>query len=219
MRLVLLGAPGVGKGVQGYLISKEYDIPKISTGDILRQEISENTRLGRKAINFIEKGELVPDEVINKIVEARLKKDDCKKGFLLDGYPRTIPQAEFLLNFLSDEGLKLDAVLNIKLDDSTITNRLSNRRICSKCGKDFNLAVNPPPEDGICPVCGGKIYQREDDRIEVIEERLKVYRSNTKPLVDFFREKGKLFEVDGNGSISEVHKNFVSIINKIKDDI
>ena len=147
MRLILLGAPGVGKGVQGNLISEKYGIPKISTGDILRAEISKNSNLGRKAHSYLEKGELVPDALMDEIISVRLKEEDCKKGFLLDGYPRTIPQAKFLIDFLAQDRLSIDKVLNINVADDMLVERLSNRRICRNCGADYNLISNPPPEN------------------------------------------------------------------------
>jgi len=216
LNFVLLGAPGVGKGVQGDLLSEKLSVPKISTGDILRDEVKNNTDFGKEAQKYFEKGELVPDNLMEKIIENRLQNDDCKRGFILDGYPRTVNQAEFLLNILNKLEMELNAVFNIKVNEKVIVKRLSNRRVCENCGKVYNLITNPPPENGRCSRCGGTIYQRADDKEDVILERLKVYESSTKPLISFFKNINKLYEVDGEGSIMEVHKKIINLVHIIK---
>jgi len=215
LRLILLGAPGAGKGVQGDKISEKFGVPKISTGDILRNEIETCSELGNEAQCYIEKGELVTDALMDKIIENRIVKDDCKNGFLLDGYPRTLPQAEFLSAMLSNLNISIDAVLNLKVDEELIIKRLSSRRICESCAKVYNLLTDPPPDNGKCSVCGGNIYQRKDDRENVISERFKVYRELTEPLISFYMERGILYEVEGNGAIETVNEKMINLINDL----
>jgi len=202
MRLVLLGAPGVGKGVQGNLL----------TGDILREVINNKTPEGKEAETFLRSGKLVPDSLINNIVNKRLKNDDCKDGFILDGYPRTVPQAEFLNGMLSKNGETLDKVINIEIDENIIIKRLSNRRICLSCGELYNMLTDPPPEDKVCRVCGGKVIQREDDKSETIKKRIEVYKKETQPLKEFYENSGLIVEVDGNNDIRNIHKNIISLM-------
>ncbi|MEM5871833.1 MAG: adenylate kinase [Candidatus Aenigmatarchaeota archaeon] len=204
MRLIFLGAPGVGKGTYASRISKELGIAHISTGDLLREEVKNETQLGKKAKVYMEKGELVPDELVNKILKERLKKKDCEKGFILDGYPRTIEQAKEL-----EKITKIDLVLNITLKKEILIKKISARRICKNCGKIYNIAdinedgIRMPPilpkKEGICDDCGGELYQRPDDDPKVIEERLKVYEKQTKPLIDYYKKKGLLKEVKVTG--------------------
>jgi len=212
MRLVLLGAPGVGKGVQGNLLKERYNIPKISTGDILREVINNKTPEGKEAEAFLRSGKLVPDSFINNIVNKRLKNDDCKDGFILDGYPRTVPQAEFLNEMLSKNGETLDKVINIEIDENIIIERLSNRRICLSCGELYNMLTDPPPEGGVCRVCGGKVIQREDDKPETIKKRIEVYKKETQPLKEFYENSGLIVEVDGNNDIRNIYKNIISLM-------
>jgi len=212
MRLVLLGAPGVGKGVQGNLLKERYNIPKISTGDILREVINNKTTEGIEAEAFLRSGKLVPDSLINNIVNKRLKNDDCENGFILDGYPRTVPQAEFLNEILSKNSETLDKVINIEIDENIIIERLSNRRICLSCGELYNMLTDPPPEDGVCRVCGGKVIQREDDKPETIKNRIEVYKKETQPLKEFYESSGLLVEVDGNNDIRNIHENIISLM-------
>lgn len=212
MRLVLLGAPGVGKGVQGNLLKERYNIPKISTGDILREVINNKTPEGIDAEDFLRSGKLVPDSLINNIVSERLKNDDCENGFMLDGYPRTIPQAEFLNEILSKNSETLDKVINIEIDENIIIERLSNRRICLSCGELYNMLTEPPPEDGVCRVCRGKVIQREDDKPEIIKKRIEIYKKETQPLKEFYESSGLLVEVNGNNDIRNIHKNIISLM-------
>ncbi len=212
MYIMLLGAPGVGKGTQAKKIMAKYGIPQISTGDILRNEVRLQTELGKLAKEVMERGELVPDEIILKMVEKRLQEPDCQKGFILDGFPRTIPQAEGLEEILHRMGNISLKVIEIYVPDEEIIRRLSARRICSKCGKDYNLIFNPPPADGKCEVCGGEIIQRDDDREETIRKRLEVYRKQTEPLVSYYQKKGNLYRVDGTRSIEEVFQEIERII-------
>ena len=212
MKLVLLGAPGVGKGVQGNLLKKKYNIPKISTGDILREAISNKTPEGNEAEAFLRSGKLVPDFLINSIVDKRLKFNDCKNGFILDGYPRTVHQAEFLNGILTKNNETLDRVINIDVDKNIIIERLSNRRICLSCGELYNMLTDPPPEDGLCRVCRGEVIQREDDKPETIKKRIEVYKKETQPLKEFYESSGLLVGVDGDDDVINIHKNIISLI-------
>ena len=212
MKLVLLGAPGVGKGVQGKLIKEKYNIPKISTGDILREAIKNSTQEGKEAEAYLHSGKLVPDSLINNIVEKRLKNDDCKDGFILDGYPRTIPQAEFLAKNFSENNINLDNVLSIEVGENKIIERLSNRRICLSCGELYNMINDPPPENGLCRICEGEVIQRDDDKLETITKRIKIYNRDTKPLKLFYKNAGLLVEIDGDKDIRLIHEDIVSIL-------
>ena len=212
MRLVLLGAPGVGKGVQGNLLKERYNVPKISTGDILREAMNNNTSEGKEAEAFLRSGKLVPDFLINSIVEKRLKNDDCRDGFILDGYPRTVPQAEFLNEMLLKNGNTLDKVINVEVDKDIIIERLSNRRICLSCGELYNMLTDPPPGNGLCKICGGKVIQREDDKPETIKKRIEVHKKETQPLKEFYESSGLLVELDGNNDIMNIHRNIISLI-------
>ncbi len=212
MYLILLGAPGAGKGTQAKMIMKKYDIPQISTGDILRNEVSEQTALGKKAKDIMERGELVSDDIILSMVENRIAKPDCQNGFILDGFPRTIPQAEGL-----DEIIRKNPRINLKVveivvPEEKIISRLTSRRVCSNCGKDYNLNLNPPPPDGRCTVCGGEIIQRDDDKESTIRNRLKVYRQQTEPLVDYYSNKGILFRIDGQRPVNQVFEEIERIV-------
>lgn len=204
MRIMLLGAPGVGKGTQAKKIQEKYSIPQISTGDILREAVRNQTALGKKAKAIMDKGELVPDDLIVSLVRERLQKSDCKPGFILDGFPRTIPQAEALDGLLAELGLKLNAIIDIDVDEEKIVRRLTNRRLCPSCGADFNLLSNPPNENGSCKKCGTRLIQREDDKESTIRNRLKVYETQTRPLKEYYREKGLLKAVDGDQPVEAV---------------
>ncbi|MBZ2175255.1 adenylate kinase [Schnuerera sp. xch1] len=204
MRLVLLGPPGAGKGTQASAIVKKYNIPHISTGDIFRYNIKMNTELGKKAKTYMDKGLLVPDELVVSIVKDRLIKDDCKDGFLLDGFPRTVDQAEALDEELDKMSLKLDKVVNIEVEKDILIERAIGRRICKNCGATYHIKFNPSKKEGICDTCGEELYQRDDDKVDTVEKRIEVYHKQTKPLIDYYAEKGLLLNVDGTKSIEEL---------------
>jgi adenylate kinase len=207
MNLIFLGAPGVGKGTHAEIVSKEFSIPKISTGDILREEVKKQTELGMKAKGYMDRGELVPDDLVIKILEKRLKEKDCEKGFILDGFPRTLPQAKALERFAS-----IDLVLNFKASKETIIERITGRYTCRKCGAIYHVKNMPPKVEGVCDVCGGELYQREDQKREVVENRLKVYEKLTKPLIDYYRKKGVIRDIDVEGSIETVSKRVLEVL-------
>lgn len=200
INIIFLGPPGSGKGTQAALLSDNLRIPKISTGDILREEIKNNTQLGIKAKQFIDSGTLVPDDVMLAIISARTSQDDCKSGFILDGFPRTVAQA----NGLSSLGIKIDKVININLSDEIIVERLGGRRICASCGSMFHIKYQPPKNQGICDKCGAMLVIRVDDKVETIKKRLKVYHSQTQPLIEYYKKKVQFINIDGNKSIDEI---------------
>ncbi|AYF53738.1 adenylate kinase [Clostridium botulinum C] len=215
MRMILLGPPGAGKGTQAKLISEKYSIPHISTGDIFRKNISEKTPLGVKAKEYMDKGQLVPDELTIDLVNDRLTHEDCKTGFLLDGFPRTVKQAEALENFLNKNNQSLDTALLINVPSSFILERMTGRRVCPSCGASYHIKFNPPKIEGICDVCKAEVIQRKDDTEETVKERIEVYDRQTQPLVDFYASKDQLFVVDGTQSIDQV---FETISNHIEGD-
>lgn len=204
MKLVLLGAPGAGKGTQAELLKDRDGCVHISTGDIFRQNLRDETPLGLEAKSYMDKGALVPDEIVLKMVSARLLEPDVQGGFLLDGFPRTVPQAEFLDKFLSEHGTKLDAVLLFSIEDDVLVHRLSNRRTCHDCGKICNLITMRGPKH-TCPSCGGELYQRNDDNEDVIRNRLKVFHDQTEPLVSWYGEKGILCKVDASDDPESIY--------------
>lgn len=214
MRLILLGPPGAGKGTQAKRVIEEFDIPHISTGDIFRKNIKEKTELGQKVEGLLAEGKLVPDELTIEIVWDRLDQEDCKNGFLLDGFPRTIPQAEALDEGLAKRGLKLDRVLNIDVDKDSLVKRLSGRRVCPNCGASYHIDNNPPRVEGICDVCQTPVIQREDDKEQTVLDRIKVYDSQTKPLVDFYNKQDLVFTVDGTLPIDEITNKLVTELKK-----
>lgn len=206
MRLIILGAPGSGKGSQCKWITKDYNVPHISTGDMLRKNIAEATELGKKAKSFIDQGLLVPDELVVDMLKARISEDDCKeRGFLLDGFPRTLSQAEALDEFLKSEGVELDKVINLHVPDEEILARTINRRTCENpdCKEIYNLRDNPPKVEGICDKCGSKLFVRDDDNEETVKNRLSVYHNQTEPLIDFYSQKGLLATVVGQQNIED----------------
>jgi adenylate kinase len=215
MRLVLLGPPGVGKGTQASAIVSKYKIPHISTGDIFRANIKEGTELGKEAKSYMDKGLLVPDEVVVSIVKDRLTKDDCKEGFLLDGFPRTLEQADALDKELSKLGIKLDKVVNIDADKEILVKRAIGRRICKSCGATYHIEFNPPKVDNICDLDGGELYQRDDDIVETVSTRIEVYTNQTKPLIKYYEEKGIILNVDGTRPIDET---FDTIVKALSND-
>ncbi len=202
--MVMLGPPGAGKGTQAVKVAEQYSIPHISTGDIFRAAIKEGTEVGRKAKKYLDAGELVPDSVVTEIVAERIKKEDCSEGFLLDGFPRTLPQAEALDKILSDGGCPLTAVVDLPVNSEALIQRLTSRRTCSKCGEIYNLITKPPEKEGVCDACGGELYQRDDDKRETVENRLSVYEKQTAPLIQYYERGGRLVTVSGEGSIDEV---------------
>ncbi len=214
MRLILLGPPGAGKGTQAKRVIEEFDIPHISTGDIFRKNIKEKTELGQKVEGLLAQGKLVPDELTIEIVWDRLDQEDCKNGFLLDGFPRTIPQAEALDEGLAKRGLKLDRVLNIDVDKDSLVKRLSGRRVCPNCGASYHIDNNPTKVEGICDACQTPVIQREDDKEETVLDRIKVYDSQTKPLVDFYSKQDLVFTVDGTLPIDEITNKLVTELKK-----
>lgn len=214
MRLILLGPPGAGKGTQAKRVIEEFDIPHISTGDIFRKNIKEKTELGQKVEGLLAEGKLVPDELTIEIVWDGLDQEDCKNGFLLDGFPRTIPQAEALDEGLAKRGLKLDRVLNIDVDKDSLVKRLSGRRVCPNCGASYHIDNNPPKVEGICDVCQTPVIQREDDKEQTVLDRIKVYDSQTKPLVDFYNKQDLVFTVDGTLPIDEITNKLVTELKK-----
>ncbi|EDN8786864.1 adenylate kinase [Listeria monocytogenes] len=212
MKLVLMGLPGAGKGTQAEQIVEKYNIPHISTGDMFRAAMKNNTELGRKAKSFMDNGDLVPDEVTNGIVRERLSEDDAKDGFLLDGFPRTVEQAQELEKILSDLGTELDAVINIDVEKDVLMKRLTGRWICRTCGKTYHEIYNPPKVAGKCDLDGGELYQRDDDKKETVEKRLNVNMKQTKPLLDFYSEKGKLHNINGEQDIKDVFVDVEKIL-------
>lgn len=206
IRLVLLAPPGAGKGTQSRILSRLHNIPHIETGSILRQAMRDGTELGEKARQYMDDGDLVPDEIIVKIVRERLRSPDCKDGFILDGYPRTVPQAKDLEDFYENREESLDAVVFLDVSDEVIFKRLTKRRICSACGKTYHLEAKPPEREGVCDDCGAELIRRDDDYRESIEHRLEVYREKTEPLLEFYRSRDELVRVDGENSIQAVNQ-------------
>ncbi|MCA0989423.1 adenylate kinase [Guptibacillus algicola] len=212
MNLVLMGLPGVGKGTQAEKIVEKYGIPHISTGDMFRAAIKEGTPLGKKAKEYMDSGNLVPDEVTIGIVRDRLGKDDCGKGFLLDGFPRTVAQAEALETILSDLDRQLDYVVNIAVEEDQLMKRLTGRRVCKNCGATYHAVFNPPKEEGVCDKCGGELYQRDDDKEETVRTRLEVNKQQQQPLLTFYEGKGYLKTIDGNKDINVVFEDIDQLL-------
>ena len=212
MNLILLGAPGAGKGTQGKSLSEKYRIPQISTGDILRANVRNKTQFGQKAKEYMDKGALVPNEIVVDMVVGRIQEDDAQNGFILDGFPRTIAQAEALDATLKSMSKRIDAVIGMEVDRKELTRRLSGRRTCRKCSASYHVIFNPPMNIGMCDACGSEIYQRDDDKDETIEARLKVYEDETLPLVEFYSKKGLYRAIDGKGPVDQITGSIVGAI-------
>jgi adenylate kinase len=213
MNIILFGPPGAGKGTQAKKLVDFYGIPQISTGDILRANVREGTELGLAARSYMDKGELVPDQVLIGIIKNRLKEDDCKKGFILDGYPRTVPQADALEAILDEIDKPIDIVLNLEVPDEVLVGRISGRLMC-KCGASYHTISNPPKKDNICDICGGEVFQRVDDTADAVQNRLDVYKKQTQPLINYYKEKGILVTLDGTKDIDVVFEDIKAILAK-----
>jgi adenylate kinase len=211
-RLLLLGPPGSGKGTQAERLSQALGVPVLGTGDLLRDAIARGTELGLKAKEFVDSGRLVPDDIIIQVMRERMQAEDAREGFILDGFPRTVPQAEGLDRILRELGYELQCVLEIAVDEEAVVERMVNRRICPSCGKVYNLKSSPPAKDSVCDDCGAALIQRSDDRPETIRERMRVYRESTAPLREFYEERGLLRTVDGNGSVEEVFGRILEVL-------
>ncbi|NWF98655.1 MAG: adenylate kinase [Nitrospirae bacterium] len=212
MRLVLLGAPGAGKGTQAKKLIEKYGIPQISTGDLLRAAVAAGTALGKEAKSYMDKGELVPDSVVLGMVEERLKQDDCKKGYILDGFPRNTAQAEALDKMLASLNMSLTAALSVDVPFEDLMKRLTGRRTCKSCGQMYNIYFKPPAKEGVCDKCNGELFQRDDDKEETIKKRLDVYNAQTAPLIDYYGKKGILKTVQGTGNIDDIFKKVCELL-------
>lgn len=214
MKIVMLGAPGAGKGTQAALICEKYGIPRISTGDIFRANIKNGTELGKEAKQYIDAGELVPDSLTIRLLLDRVSNDDCKNGYVLDGFPRTIPQADVLTEALAKNGDKVDYAINVDVPDDHIVERMDGRRSCPKCGASYHIKFIRPKKDGICDVCGSELVQREDDKPATVRERLKVYHDQTQPLIRYYEKAGVLNTVDGTKDRDDVFKDIMAILGE-----
>jgi adenylate kinase len=212
MKIIMLGAPGAGKGTQADMIAKKYDIPHISTGDIFRANIKNGTELGKKAKGYMDQGLLVPDSLVVDLVIDRIHEDDAKNGYVLDGFPRTIPQAEALDAALSEAGETIDYAINVDVPDENIVNRMSGRRACLKCGATYHVKYNAPKTEGVCDACGSELVQREDDKPETVLNRLSVYHKETQPLIDYYTEKGNIKNIDGTKDLGDVFNDITAIL-------
>lgn len=215
MNIILMGLPGAGKGTQASKIIKKYPIPHISTGDMFRLAIKNETELGKEAKSYMDKGELVPDSVTIGIVKERLSQSDAKEGFLLDGFPRTVEQAQALNDIMDELHTQIDRTINVDVDEEELMNRLTGRRICEICGTAYHLVFNPPKQEGVCDLDGGKLYQREDDNPETVANRLEVNLKQTQPLLDFYKEQGVLVNVDGSKDIDDVFVEIDDILQNL----
>lgn len=214
MKIIMLGAPGAGKGTQAKKIAEKYSIPHISTGDIFRANIKNNTELGQKAKTYMDKGELVPDELVVDLIMDRFKEADCANGYVLDGFPRTIPQAEALDKALTANNEAVDFAINVEVPDENIINRMSGRRACVGCGATYHIQFNAPKVEGVCDTCGEKLILRDDDKPETVKNRLSVYHEQTQPLIDYYSKKGVLAEVDGTQAMDDVFNAIVNVLGK-----
>ena len=214
MKLIMLGAPGAGKGTQAKRIAAKYGIPHISTGDIFRANIKNGTELGKKAQTYMDQGLLVPDELVCDLVVDRIQQSDCEKGYVLDGFPRTIPQAEALTDALEKLGTGIDYAINVEVPDANILNRMGGRRACLGCGATYHVEFNPPKQEGVCDTCGAELVLRDDDKPETVQKRLDVYHEQTQPLIDYYTKAGKLAEVDGTKDMDDVFAAIVDLLGE-----
>lgn len=214
MKIIMLGAPGAGKGTQAKQIAAKYEIPHISTGDIFRANLKNGTELGKKAKVYMDQGLLVPDELTCDLVMDRIAQDDCSRGFVLDGFPRTIPQAEALTNALSKIGQSMDYAIDVDVPDENIVNRMGGRRACLNCGATYHIIFNPTQAEGICDACGNKTVLRDDDKPETVQKRLTVYHDQTQPLIDYYKEQNILKSIDGTKPMDEVFSDIVAILGE-----
>lgn len=214
LNIVLLGPPGAGKGTQAELIVKKYGIPQISTGDIFRANIKNGTELGKKAKEYMDKGELVPDELVVDLVKDRLEQDDCKEGFMLDGFPRTVFQAEELDKIMEAKKLNINYVLNIDVAPEKLIDRIAGRRVCKACGATYNVNTKPTAKEGVCDACGGEVYQRADDNRETVENRINVYFSQTAPLIEYYEKSGVLATVNGDQAMDNVFSDITKVLGE-----
>ena len=213
MNVILLGPPGAGKGTQAKMLVEEYQIPQISTGDILRAAVKEGSPLGKEAKACMDKGDLVPDSVVIGIVEERIQQPDCAKGYMLDGFPRTVPQAEALDGMLKNLSSQIDHVVSIEVANEELVGRLTGRRTCRDCGVGFHVMFDPPEQEGVCDKCGGELYQRDDDNVETVSSRLEVYESQTLPLIDYYPAQEKIRPIDGVGEIKEIFGRVTQVLS------
>ncbi len=212
MNIILLGPPGAGKGTQAAKIIQKYRIPQISTGDILRAAVREGTELGKKAKEYMDAGKLVPDEIVIGIIKERLSQDDCKNGYILDGFPRTVNQAKALDDMLNKMGSQIDYVICIDVPEEELVKRITGRRMCKDCGAVYHIINNPPKVDGVCDKCGGELYQRDDDKEETVRNRIKVYKEQTEPLIEYYKDKVKM--INGVGDIDEIFAQIDKILSQ-----
>jgi adenylate kinase len=219
LHLIMFGAPGSGKGTHSEKLAQFYGVPHISTGDVLRENVAGETELGRMVEEYVKRGEYVPDATMNYIVKSRLGSDDCEKGFILDGYPRTIAQIKALENILEELNLSLDAVINLQVSEEEIVRRLSSRRVCLNCQAIYNTITHPPKNEGVCDVCGGPVVQRDDDKPDVIRNRLKIYEVNTKPLLKYYEKMGIVVTLKAEGEADEVSRRIRSALEKALDKL
>lgn len=214
LRTILLGPPGAGKGTQAVRIVEKYKVPHISTGDIFRENIKNGTELGKKAQEYMNKGELVPDDLVIEIATTRLLADDCNDGFLLDGFPRTVYQAEKLDQFLTSHGQKLDVVIDLQVEEEKLITRLTGRRVCKQCGASYHVVNIPPKKEGICDICGGELFQRADDTAETVKNRIDVYNEQTMPLVDYYDKAGNIVHIDGAKALDVTFAEIVEVLGE-----
>lgn len=213
MNIILLGPPGAGKGTQAKMLVEQYGIPQISTGDILRAAVKEGTQLGKEAKSYMDRGGLVPDSVVIGIVEERIQQPDCDKGYMLDGFPRTVPQAEALDGMLKNLSSQIDHVVSIEVENEELVKRLTGRRTCRDCGAGFHVMFDPPEQEGVCDKCGGELYQRDDDNVATVTSRLEVYGDQTLPLIDYYQGQGKVRPIDGVGEIKGIFSRITGVLS------